>query len=138
MNVGSRQRWFQWPVQGLLFLCLLLLPAGTAWALPQSNELENPFEALIQSGMQYYCIQLGPVIAEVSGEDVYSDLARATLSFALLGIDESFFDGAALRKLNPDLPIAEDEELCAVTLPAEALALSGTLTLEIYFILSSP
>ncbi len=51
--------------------------------LPQSSELENPSEALVQSVMQYYCIQLGPVIAEVSGEEIYSDLARATLSFAL-------------------------------------------------------
>ncbi len=86
--------------------------------------------------MQYNCIQIGPVTAEVSGEDVYSDLARATLPFAPIGIDESFFDGDTLPNFMPETPIAEDEELCVVTLPAESLGLSGALALEIYLIVS--
>ena len=131
MKVDFRPRWFQWPVQCLLLLCLLILPSGTAWALPQSDELESPSEPLIMSVMHYYCIQTGAVIAELIGEDVDTDLARATLPFALIGIDGSFLDGDELPNFMPDTPIAEGEELCVVSIPAEVLGLSDSLALEI-------
>jgi len=87
--------------------------------------------------MQNVCIQIGPVLAELSGVDMNSNLAKATLPFALIGIDESFFLEDAHPTFNSNTPVDEDEELCAVTLPPEEiLGLSGSLTPEVYLIVS--
>ena len=134
MNVGFRRHRLRWSVQCLLLLCLLLLPADTAWAFPKSNQSESPSDELIRSVMRYACIRVGPILAEVSGTDMNSALVKATLPFTLIGINESFFQDA-LPTFISDTPVDEGEELCAVTLPPEeVLGLSSSLTPEIYLI----
>ncbi len=137
MNVDFRERWYKWPVQCLLLLCILLLPAGTAWALPQSNELDIPSEALVQSVLQSVCLQTGRVLATVSGADVSSDLARATRPFTLMDIDQNFFEPNAPPYFLPNTPIVAGAKLCALTFPAPALpGLSDYPTLKLHLIIS--
>lgn len=136
MNSGSRRHRLRWSVQCLLLLCLLLLPAHTAWAFPKSDQSESPSDELVRSVMRYACIQMGPILVEASGSDMNSALAKATLPFALIGINESFFEDA-LPTFISDTPVDEGEELCAVALPPEeVLGLSGNLTPKIYLIVS--
>ena len=136
MTICSRRYRLRWSVPCLLLLCFLLLPADTAWALSKSNQSEGPSDELVRAVMRYACIQVGPILTEASGTDMNSVLAKATLPFALIGINESFFEDA-LPTFISDTPVDEGEELCAVTLPPEeVLGLSGSLTPEIYLIVS--